>query len=530
MSVRDPDDHRLDHVVVLMFENHSFDSLLGYLYGPNEVPAFEGVQDRRWSNPVPSTVGPSPGPDIPVHPSTSMATPYPDPGEEYPHVNTQLFGVVDPPENERATIDEMRPPFNAPSGPVARSPGMNGFVLDYVNTFRTTMGRPPAPAEYAQIMASYRPEQLPVLSALARGFPCFDHWFCEVPSQTFPNRSFFHAATSSGFVLNGHPSGKYAVHNTAPTLFNRLSDAGRSWRVYIDPRQIVPATALLHARQLDRYFPTHFATLFDFDHDARSGTLPDYSFLEPNLFHPHTDMHPHSADEARLTDRLHLPAPDTLLGGEQLLAAVYGAVRDGGTPDGSNWRNTALLVTFDEHGGTFDHVPPPAAVAPDASEPEDGFGFDRLGVRVPTVLVSAWTEPRTVVSGAYRHTSLLRTLRDWWDLGPPLTARDVDAPSLLPVLSKGAPRAPDGWPVVAPRAASLGERIAEAPDRLLEPLDLPLERLERDVLGEALGHEARVDGSDRSAEVETIPHRDAHDHLLRIRHRFFPGLESGRTS
>ena len=95
----------------------------------------------------------------------------------------------------------MQPPFNAPDDP-GRAPTMDGFVLDYVNTFRSEMGRLPEYDEYAQIMGCYTPEQVPVISTIAKGFATFDHWFCEVPSQTFTNRSFYHAASASGLVVN----------------------------------------------------------------------------------------------------------------------------------------------------------------------------------------------------------------------------------------------------------------------------------------------------------------------------------------
>jgi phospholipase C len=205
MSASDPKDTRMDHVVVIMFENRSFDNVLGYLYQPGEVAAFEGVAGRPLSNVVPPDVGKGQPPTVPIHPATSMATPFPDPGEEFPHVNTQLFGTVDPPENRFAEIDDMKSPFNSPASPIPQPPPLSGFVADYVNSFHNQTGRLPKVAEYSQIMACYTPDQLPVLSTLARGFTCFDHWFCEVPTQTYANRSFFHAATSSGFVLNGSP-------------------------------------------------------------------------------------------------------------------------------------------------------------------------------------------------------------------------------------------------------------------------------------------------------------------------------------
>jgi len=271
MSAPSPKETCLDHVVVLMFENRSFDNLLGYLYSPAELRSFEGVQEPTPSNAVPPSVGGSESVEVSVHESPSFAVPYPDPGEEFPHVNTQLFGTVDPESNRVAPVGEMKAPFNAPTPAREVAPSMGGFVQDYINTFTTEMGRPPKPAEYAQIMACYTPAQVPVLSGLARGFACFDHWFCEVPSQTYANRSFFHAGTSSGFVLNGHPAGKFSLENDARTVFNQLEETGRSWRVYIDPLQMVSATGLIHARQLAPYFASHFRTIYDFYHDASQG-------------------------------------------------------------------------------------------------------------------------------------------------------------------------------------------------------------------------------------------------------------------
>jgi phospholipase C len=138
---------------------------------------------------------------VPVHVATSMDAPNPDAGEERPHTNTQLFGTVAPAANRFLSYEAMQPPFNAPDDP-GREPTMDGFVLDYVNTFRSETGRLPGYDEYAQIMSCYTPEQVPVISTIARGFATFDHWFCEVPSQTFTNRSFYHAATASGLVVN----------------------------------------------------------------------------------------------------------------------------------------------------------------------------------------------------------------------------------------------------------------------------------------------------------------------------------------
>ena len=165
MSAANPEDHRLDHIVVAMFENRSFDNLLGYLFRVPGTPRYEGLRRQDLSNPVPPYAeGPGTG-TVAVHPANTMAAPYPDPGEEYPHVNTQLFGTVSPVENRFSMIDDMKPPYNAP--PSGTSPSMNGFVLDYVDQLRTDSGRMPSVPEYSQIMACYTPDQLPVLSGLA---------------------------------------------------------------------------------------------------------------------------------------------------------------------------------------------------------------------------------------------------------------------------------------------------------------------------------------------------------------------------
>jgi phospholipase C len=447
----------LDHIVVIMFENRSFDNLLGRLYEPGEVASFEGVSGRELSNPVPGwaagmVAGAAPR-LVPYGTAIGMNAPSPDPGEEYQHVNTQLFGLVDPPGNRDVAADQMAAPYNAPPGPGQR-PAMDGFVTDYISTFTAEVGRPPGVEEYAQIMTGYAPQQLPVTSALARGFAVFDHWFCEVPSQTFPNRSFFHAATSSGFVVNMSPADSFPVHNTAETIFERLEAKGLSWRVYCDPPSHVSLTGIIHAHRLRHRFTTNFFTTGRFLEDAASGQLPAYSFIEPNLLYGHNDMHP--AFDA-LFPGVDLDPPSALLGGEALLAKIYGAVRSASSPGGSNAYNTLLMVCFDEHGGTYDHVPPPPAAPPDPAAPagQMGFRFDRSGVRVPAIAVSAWIAPNTVINEEYRHTSVIQTLRERWQLGGPLTARDGAARGLAPVLCLASPRDPDGWPEATPRPVPL---------------------------------------------------------------------------
>src|SRR5579862_5238595 len=261
-------DGALDHVVVMVFENRSFDNLLGRLYEPGEVRSFEGVLGKDLSNPVPEWAEHAAAGNVVAYGvAPDMDTPNPDPGEEYQHVNTQLFGIIDPPQNRCTLADKMVAPYNAP-GPTRRVPTMDGFVADYISAFTAEIGRQPTYDEYAQIMTGYTPEQMPVVSTLARGFATFDHWFCEVPSQTFANRSFFHAATSSGYVVNMDPPDSFPVHNKAETLFERLESKGLTWRIYCDPPSHVSFTGLVHAARLYARFRQNFFTTDRFLEDA----------------------------------------------------------------------------------------------------------------------------------------------------------------------------------------------------------------------------------------------------------------------
>jgi phospholipase C len=460
----------LDHVVVLMFENRSFDNLLGRLYEPGEVASFEGVTGKDLSNPIPEWAadqGPGDG-VVPYDVATDMNMPSPDPGEEHQHVNIQLYGSISPLTNRGLLAHKMTAPYNAPAD-LLLQPTMDGFVADYISAFTAELGKEPRYAEYAQIMTGYTPAQMPVIAALARGFATFDHWFCEVPSQTFANRSFFHAGTSSGFVVNVAPAESFPVHNTAETIFERLDQQGLSWRVYCDPPSHLSLTGLIHAPRLWEHFRTRFVTTDQFLQDCADGTLPTYSFIEPNLLYGHNDMHP--AMDALFPDTPVDP-PSSLLGGEALLAKIYNAIRTATSDNGSNVWNTLFLVTFDEHGGTYDHVPPPVVPAPQTGGAlgQLGFSFQRSGVRIPAVAISPWIPAQTVVTDQYRNTSVIATLRQRWKLGPPLTQRDAAAADLSPVFSLDTPRDPAEWPTVSPQPVPPYAGQIPAPDAALHGL------------------------------------------------------------
>ncbi len=459
-----------DHLVVVMGENRSFDNLLGFLYTADTLPSgqkYDGLAFGAYSNAAPD------GTVIPAHVYTGstdeiMRSPSPDPGEEYPHVNTQLFNRIDPASNADKPVGEMAAPFNAPAS--AARPGMGGFVTDYdVNYRRLSAGRAPTSAELGMIMGSFSPEMLPVLSTLARGFAVYDNWFCAVPSQTFCNRSFFHASTSHGFVTNMEGGGysKWLDAPPTPTIFNRLQEDGIDWRVYFDALQMVSFTGVLHAPVLEKYWKTgHFATMEDFYADAAAGTLPAYSFIEPRMVYNHNDFHP-PVGAVRETDVDGVDVFDSAVSdvraGEALIHEIYSAVKSSASSVGSNAMNTMLLITFDEHGGTYDHVPPPAAVPPDdAGAGEMGFEFDRLGCRVPAIAISVYTRVGTVINDETHHGSLSATLARQHVLKP-LTARDASANTMFNAINLQTPRQPIHWPTTSPQFVPPNPQ-AEAPN------------------------------------------------------------------
>ena len=378
----------IQHIVVVMLENRSFDCMLGNLYQPS--PGFDGLTGSEFNLDAAGNkvcVWHSTGTD----PST-MSVPDPDPGELWLDINEQLFGRPDP------------------QG-LAPVPDMSGFVTNY-------MKQPPVPGSTynpKHVMHYFLPEQVPILSQLARQFAVCDRWFASAPCQTWPNRFFVHAATADG-RQNNSP----AHFPSVETIYDRFELAGNlDWKIYFHDIPQSKALTNLWVR------PGRFHFFNQFKEDAAAGTLPAYSFIEPRYF----------ADWSLPNDQ-HPPHDATL--GEQLIADVYNAVRGG-----KGWLNTLLIVTYDEHGGCYDHVAPPAAKPPGPAVTTP-FNFDRYGVRVPAVLVSPYIRQATVLRPPgdvpFDHTSIIATLRKRFaQLGPPLTARDAVAPDLESVLALTSP-------------------------------------------------------------------------------------------
>jgi phospholipase C len=391
---------KIQHVVVVMLENRSFDNLLGWLYDPanpapfNVVPPdFEGLSGKNLSNRAPD------GRLIPVGKTEDPHSPQPNPGEPFEDVYSQVYDVA------------LLPLHQVPPVP-SQAPNMQGFIRNYAV-------QKDKPADAATIMQCLTPKTIPVLSALAHNYALCDHWFSSIPTQTFCNRSFVHAGTSSGYVNN--QGGGLVFINDTTTIFDLLENAHRTWQIFCGG-WLLESFSLLTQKHLWKYALTpHFAHFNDFlAAAARPGGLPNYSFIEPVYFDSivwgaHNDMHP----ECNIYE---FYGPSNLHKGEALLWKIYNAVRN--SPD---WDSTLLVIVFDEHGGCYDHVAPPSAlncpvaIAPDKNiisptQPGGaGFQFDRLGPRVPAIIVSAYTPPQTRLNAVFEHTSVLKTVLNCFD-------------------------------------------------------------------------------------------------------------------
>lgn len=379
-----------DHIVVLMLENRSFDHIFGYLGIGDGVSASPGTNYR------------TPGDSSTTAFQTRSGGDYVAVGEGPSHslkqVNEQLFGVT------------------RPTPAQAANPLLDGFIASFQTSLNYDLHRMPTDSEVQQALNCFDPVQLPVLSELARSFVLCDRWFADVPGPTMPNRAFVHACTSQGYTYNAD----WKPDFTCDTIYDRVAAGGLSWRSYsfdmddvleLYPRLAKDPTNLVH-------FPSNFAA------DVAGDRLATYNFITPCFMgtpeQPVNSMH----------------APADVRPAEKLVADIYSTLR--ANPD--VWKKTLFIVLFDEHGGYYDHVRPPAAVSPDGIPGRMDqsylvpFDFDRLGLRVPAILISPWFAP-AVDSTVYSHSSIAGSVIDAFGLpGGYLTKRDAQASKLTSYL------------------------------------------------------------------------------------------------
>jgi phospholipase C len=385
--------HAISNLVVLMMENRSFDHMFGFMMSPDyPIDGLRGDESNPDSAGVPIMV---------TSDARVSGDLTPDPGHHYRDANMQIFGVND--------VSTGLPPAT-----------MQGFVRSFE---QHTNDR----EKSHRIMRCFKPEAIPVITTLAREYAICDRWFSSVPGPTLPNRSFIHSATSIGRVdmsPNWLDEGK--------TIYELLAENNVDSKIYYHDMTMAMTFKSLFNSQGQR-----FALYDDFLAACANDTLPAYCLVEPRynaedrgdqVFEP-TDQHPdHNVNE-----------------GERLIRDVYNAIFH----NQKVREKTLLVIVYDEHGGLYDHVTPPHAASPDGkiSSPGDpgeaGFKFDRLGIRVPAVLISPYIAKGTIRTTQHDHTSVIATARklfvpNWQTKF--LTERDRQAATFDDVLNLAQPR------------------------------------------------------------------------------------------
>ena len=327
-------------LVVLVMENRSFDHVLGWLKSSRpEIDGLTGRESNRINASDPNSR------EIGVSDDALFVDS--DPGHSFQAIREQVFGTEDWFQNP------------AP---------MSGFAQQATNM---------SEGMSKTVMSGFKPAVLPVYTALVNEFAVIDRWFASVPASTQPNRFYVHSATSHGATSNVR---KDLVHGFPQrTIFDSLDENDLTFGIYY---QNIPATLFFKSlRKLKHVIRFHDYSL-KFKMHAKMGKLPNYVVIEQRYFDvklcPANDDH---------------PSHDVALG-QKFVKEVYEILR--ASPQ---WKEMALLITYDEHGGFYDHVPTPVTGVPNP----DGiigpdpfyFRFDRLGVRVPTILVSPWIEKGT---------------------------------------------------------------------------------------------------------------------------------------
>ncbi|MBS0506015.1 MAG: caspase family protein [Proteobacteria bacterium] len=392
--------HPIQHVVVLMLENRSFDHLLGAL--DQRIAGLDGVQaaQRYLADPAHHNCSQPGAPAVPLTRGAARSLDRKSLGEK---------ADLDP---FHEFVDVQRQLGRDLSAPV-----MNGFVANAYDRYQKVFNPATLERSISQVMR-YFPDDtsaagdIPALHGLATQFTVCDRWFSSIPGPTWPNRFFALAGTTRGNLRM--PEGLAGIgpllrHYGMPTIFNRFHDAGLRTRIYcydVSLSLLLTQTwSIPDLRNPAERFAQDVAW-------CKPEDFPEFVFIEPRYF------------KLPLADKPNDQHPPHDIGlGDQLIADCYGALR----ANQALWQQTLFVVLYDEHGGFFDHVEPPKAVPPDdqvaprGPDGDLGFGFDRLGVRVPAVLASPWLAAG-VDSTVYDHSSLLAFLCNRWQL-PPLGAR-----------------------------------------------------------------------------------------------------------
>ncbi|QSZ30909.1 hypothetical protein DSL72_000467 [Monilinia vaccinii-corymbosi] len=379
---------RIKNVVVLVEENRSFDTFAGGLCYNS---AIDGLLHHNYCNSM-NASDPTQKADVCAGPRANDVA-ADDPNHSISGINMQLFTTWHP--------DGTQPQ------------NMRGFVTEQSITFDTFNK-----TRAAEVINYYTPDQIKVFNALAEDFVLFDRWFAAVPGPTNPNRAYITSGTSNGHGRNDNLFLTYGL--PVKSIFEQLSENDITWINYQNSTLgpglgFNPDAAFYNWTYTSGAYKTNIAPLTKFYEDAAAGTLPQFTYINP---------------ECCSYQSYHPPSPISL--GENFIKGIYEALRSS-----PQWNETLFILTFDEHGGFGDHVPPPTNVPAGDSltyteKAPDGkpmtFDFKRLGIRVPTLLISPWVGKGVVEKkgrnkgGEYTHTSIIAFLDELWGLEP-LTPR-----------------------------------------------------------------------------------------------------------
>jgi phospholipase C len=447
---------RIEHVIVLVLENRAFD----HYYGFFEPASGQTIENIAGLNPIPFNLL------DPSKPPTGT-------NKKFPATKNAPFAVHDklgPSHSFEGVCVQL---CNDKAGPTASKPAANnGFAKSYRDDLSRRLHNVDA-GQIAEVMASFAPEQLPAINQLASEFCLCDHWFCEVPGPTMPNRMFLHAATSEGYVHND-----FKRKFTSKTVYELFQEKELDWAIYFhDLNDLFSFGALERTPEHFRRFEDRWAS------DVASGNLPTYTFLFPRF----NNKRATAGQPAKPANSQH--APEDVRFGENLIADVYDALAG----NQELFKKSALIITYDEHGGFYDHVIPGPAPSPDGQDspnPDDtanftppSFSFDRLGLRVPAIIVSPWIQKGVVLNRKLQHTSIIKSVTEMFGLAGPLNARDKSAASFADLFTKlTSPRASGNMPSKLDRP-SLEEVVQSvAAEEPVDPADEPLDEMLQDWL------------------------------------------------
>jgi phospholipase C len=457
----------IEHIIVLMMENRSFDHVLGYLSLPEYASGAPLVEGFNATSP---------------HTNVYRGTEFNVPDSERTYYSSPLFP---PPTLRSPALSQAWQdlPHHAEAVALQMSDGMAGFVDAYAQELKERK-RKPRRDTLGYPMGYLRAEDVPVYDYLARTYCVCDSWFCSVAGPTMPNRFFAIAGTTNGIVSNTeillHARGNFKA-------FFRHLRPDCTWRWYSSDPGILRAIddRFLHDDQNDRFaffdqFTNHATRSFLgdlFGTDEQEPSLPNVCWIDPNFAVP---LRPGGSTESNDD---HPPAP--VMAGQKLVNKLYEALRRS-----PYWMRSMLIIVYDEHGGFFDHVQPP----------------EGLGPRVPAFVISPHAKPG-VCSTHFEHTSIAKTILlrfgtdDALELMPDRvrTARDMldtlasgDRPPIIgePVPNAGAAAIADSDLVPAylpapaltlPRALEIADSAPTELQELLATMAIALRTGVRDV-------------------------------------------------